>query len=209
MNRLISLAVAIALFVSFSAEAVSTKEAVFTERKGRGAEEFLWNEISEHSPSDEITAAVLSYFWRESQFRSDSVAGWAMSYAGYGVDLCAKVTEKTDDGLEDGSSRDYFLWACDHYGGYGLGQWRSSAYIGHLYDYAVEYGTSIGDARMQCGFVIESLKENEELWKKLKKCRDAERAGRLVAIYYDGTQSGADYIGYKAKRFFNKYHEGE
>jgi hypothetical protein len=84
-------------------------------------EAWLWDELSQHSPSDVVTAAVLSYFWRESQYRSDAVAGWGMSLAGYGVDLCETVTAKTDAGLSDGSSRSWFIKKARRHGGYGLG----------------------------------------------------------------------------------------
>ena len=202
MRRIISLILTLLLLTT-------TAEATYTERKGNGAAEFLWNELSKHSPSDVVTAAVLSYFWRESQYRSDAVAGWAKSKAGYGVDLCKKVTTKTDKGLEDGSSKEYFLRKVWLYGGYGLGQWQSESYVEDLYDFAREYGGSIGDAEMQCAFVFHSLKQDKDLWKKLKNCDDPERAGRLVAIYYDGSQSGAPYMGYKAGRLYEKYHKGE
>ena len=200
MRKLIATILALLLLTT-------TASATYTERKGKGAEKFLWSELSKHSPSDVVTAAVLSYFWRESQYRSDAVAGWAKSKAGYGVDLCKKVTTKTDKGLEDGSSKEYFLRKVWLYGGYGLGQWQSESYVEDLYDFAREYGGSIGDAEMQCAFVFHSLKQKEDLWKKLKHCDDPKRAGRLVAIYYDGSPSGAEYMGYKAGRLYEKYHK--
>ena len=201
MRKVISLILALLLLSS-------TASATYTERKGDGAEQFLWDELSKHSPNDYVTAAVLSYFWRESQYRSDAVAGWASSLHGYGIDLCDKVTTKTDRGLEDGSSRDYFIRKARRHGGYGLGQWYRTSYLEDLYDYAQKSGESIGSAEMQCGFVVHSLKQNKQLWRCLKRCKDAEKAGRLLAIYYDGSPSAADYMGYKAKVFFEKYHEG-
>ena len=198
MRRIISILLALLLLTT-------TAGATYTERKGDGVERFLWDELSQHSPSDYVTAAVLSYFWRESQYRSDAVAGWASSLHGYGIDLCDKVTTKTDKGLADGSSRDYFVRACRKYGGYGLGQWLRTSYVKDLYDFAQEYGGSIGDAEMQCEFIFHSLKQNKDLWKRLKRCDDPDKAGRLIAIYYDGSPSGAPYMGYKAKKFYDKY----
>ena len=64
---------------------------------------------------------------------------------------------------------------------------------------------SIGDARMQCGFIFESIKKNSDLWRRLKKCNDPERAGRLIAIYYDGSQDGAPYMGRVAKKLYKEY----
>ncbi|MBP5461207.1 MAG: hypothetical protein J6Y20_03685 [Lachnospiraceae bacterium] len=202
MKKLLSLILTLALLLSIPCSAYAT----ITERKSKEAERFLWDELSVYSPTDQITAAVLAYFWRESQYRSDAVAGWGNSLHGYGIDLCEKVTERTDKGLEDGSSRDYFLKACRKYGGYGLGQWQSPSKVEALYDFAVGYGGSIGDAELQCAFVFDNLENGyPRLWKRLKKCKSAEKAGRLLAIYYDGTKEGMYYIGYKAKQFYEKY----
>jgi hypothetical protein len=178
-----------------------------TERKSKEDEAWLWKELSKHSPSDYITAGILSYFWRESQYKSDSVTGWATLRYEKGIDLCGMIRKKTDKGLSDGSSRDYFISAIRNCGGFGLGQWHSYGYLKSLYDYAREYGTSIADARMQCSFMFESLKDNEDLWRRLKHCSDPAKAGRLIAIYYDGSESGAPYMGYKAEKLYEKYHE--
>lgn len=180
-------------------------EAKVTARKGKGVERWLWDELSQHSPSDYMTAGVLSYFWRESQYRSDAVSGWATMQAEMGWDLCRWVRRKTDKGLEDGSSRKWFIETVRECGGYGLGQWHSLGYLGDLYDFAREKGKSIGDAGMQCEFVFASLKKDKKLWRRLKKCSDPERAGRLIAIYYDGTTDGAPYMGWKAGRLWEKY----
>ena len=182
-------------------------EPVYTRRKSIKDEAWLWTELSEHSPNDIITAAVLSYFWRESQYRSDAVAGYNSSLHGYGRDLCQEVLDEFDPTLTEGDARKAFVKRIRKYGGYGLGQWCSRAYLEDLYDYACTYETSLGDARMQCSFIFYSLQKDEELWKRLCKCEDPEKAGRLVGIYYDGTQSGAPYIGYKAKKLYEKYHE--
>ena len=178
-----------------------------TERKSKSDEAWLWNELSEHSPSDYVTAGVLAYFWRESQYQSDAVSGAATMMAQNGWDLCGWVRKKTDKGLKDGSSRDFFLRAVRECGGYGLGQWHSLGYLRDLYDFAAEKEASIASAEMQCEFVFHSLKQKKRLWKRLKRCKDAERAGRLIAVFYDGSQDGADYMGAKAARLYEKYHK--
>lgn len=178
-----------------------------TERKSKKDEAWLWEELSKYSPNDYITAGILSYFWRESQYKSDSVSGWASLKVYNNFDLCRCIREKTDKGLSDGSSRDFFIKTIRSRGGFGLGQWYSMGYLESLYDYAKEYGTSIVDARMQCAFIFESLKDNKELWKRLIACSDPEKAGRLIAIYYDGTENGAEYIGQKAEKLYEKYYE--
>ena len=154
-----------------------------------------------------MTAGVLAYFWRESQYQSDAVSGAATIRAEQGWDLCRWVRRKTDKGLEDGSSRQWFIKTVRECGGYGLGQWHSVGYLKDLYRYARKQGTSIADAEMQCGFVFHSLWENKKLWRQLKRCRDAERAGRMIAVYYDGSSDAAPYMGRVAKKLYDKYKE--
>ena len=64
----------------------------------------------------------MGYFWRESKFRSDAVAGWPTNLAAYGKDYCIIVTTQVNEGLSDGSSRKYFIDTIHNkFGGYGLG----------------------------------------------------------------------------------------
>ena len=207
MKRILAIALVLCMIFSISITAYGLEDPVYTKRKSMKAERMLWSELSLYSPSDVITAGVLSYFWRESQYRSDAVAGCYSSLAGYGIDLCQEMLDKIDPGLDDGSTRNKFIKLVRRYGGYGLGQWRSRAYLEDLYDLAYERQMSIGDARLQCEFIFVSLEKNEELWSKLNRCTDPERAGRLISIYYDGSQSAAPYIGWKAKKLFEKYTE--
>ena len=201
MRKAVSLILVFCILLSVQIEAAAT----VTKRKGKGVERLLWDELSKHSPSDYVTAAVLSYFWRESQYQSDAVSGAATMKAEMGYDLCGWVKKKADKGLKDGSSRDFFLKTVRECGGYGLGQWHSLVYLRDLYDFAAEKETSIASAEMQCEFVFHSLKQDKKLWKRLKRCKNAEWAGRLIAVFYDGSRDGADYIGQKAERLFEKY----
>jgi len=201
IKRLISFTLAVVLLITPASAEHRTKY------KDKTDEAWLWTELSKHSPSDFVTAGVLAYFWRESQYRSDSIAGWATIQREQDWDICRTVRRKTDKGLSDGSSRSYFysiVWEC---GGYGLGQWYSAGYLKDLYRYARKWGTSIGDAEMQCSFVFHSMKQNKKLWRRLKKCKDAEMAGRLIAIYYDGSSDAAPYMGRVAKKLYDKYKE--
>ena len=184
------------------------RDVVYTEYKSEQSEAFLWECLQKYSPSDTISAGILGYFWRESFFRSDSVSGWATVLAETGVDICREVTSAIDSGLEDASTREQFIYCIrEQSGGYGLGQWFSMGYLETLYDFAQEWGTSIGDAEMQCAFVVESLQSNTDLWLQLLVTEDPEEAGELIAIYYDGTAVGVGYIGDMARIYYDKYHE--
>ena len=195
------------IFIISPATSVGAEEPVFTEYKSEEAEAYIWNELSKHSPSDVITAGIMGYFWREAKMRSDAIAGWGTILATTGKDLCLEVTKRIDEGLADGSSYDYYILYVRTYGGYGLGQWYARHEIEPLYWFAQDYGTSIGDANMQCAFIFESLQENEDLWALLLSQTDPEMAGRFIGRLYDGSEIGYEYMGWKAARYYEKYHQ--
>ena len=215
MKRIIGMLLVVCVILSFAQSDIlawaDVEEAVITKHKDPEAEEFIWNELSKHSPSDYITAAIMGYFWRESYMRSNAVAGWPTRNLGRKSDICDDFTAEVDAGLEDGSSKDYFIEMTHvHYGGYGLGQWMAKRYLEHFYDFVKERGGSIGDAVTQCEFIFESLQKNEALWEMLLKTESAELCGRQIGYLYDGTGcDGANTIGCRAKVYYKMFHESQ
>jgi len=51
----------------------------------------------------------MGYFKRESEMRSDAVAGWPLRNNRSKIDFSQDFTEKVDVGLLDGSTKDYFI----------------------------------------------------------------------------------------------------
>lgn len=185
--------------------APTPRPVVVTEYKSADSEAWLWDCLSRYSPSDEVTAGIMAYYYRESLWRSDAVAGWAVSQAYSGVDHCKDFTETIDAGLADGSTREEFIMRChDQYGGYGLGQWSAPHYTAALYDFAREWGTSIADAEMQCAFTVWSMQSIPELWEALLEADAPARAGWLIGILYDGTPAGAESISRMAEVFYER-----
>ena len=153
----------------------------------------------------------MGYFWRESFFRSDATAGWTANpvYNAHNGNLSPEeFTRMIDAGLADGSTREEFIQVVSRdRGGYGLGQWQSPDYVGALYDFAREWGSSIGDAEMQCAFTVGHIRENEELWQKLCSTDDPYKAGLYIGVLYDGTTTGYQYIAASSKILFDRYTE--
>lgn len=182
-------------------------EPVVTMHKSEESDKFIWDELSRYSPSDEITAGIMGYFYKESFMRSNAVAGWPDRNRGSDADICVAFTEEVDAGLHDGSSKDYFIEMVRiHYGGYGLGQWSAEYYLEHFYEFVREREGSIGDAAIQCEFIFESLQRNEKLWNDLKECDTAFKAGRRIGVMYDGTcLETAHIIADMAEKFYKEY----
>lgn len=182
-------------------------EPVITEYDSEESEDYIWEQLSLYSPNDEITAGIMGYFYRESKMRSDSVAGWPERNLWQETDICEDFTKLVDDGLHDGSSKEYFKEMTRvHYGGYGLGQWSADCYLDHYYEFVREREGSIADAALQCEFIFESLQENEELWEELLKCTTAYQTGRRIALYYDGTShESAEGIAHFAAQYHKTY----
>ena len=209
MKKIISLL--LCLLIICAAAPTSLAEATpahtVTEYKSEESEAFLWDSLSKYSPSKELTAAILGFFWRESFFRSDAVANWPENNI-KGQDISLDFTALIDAGLADGSTKEYFIQQSQNYGGYGLGQWYSTLYLDALYDFAQDWGTSIADAEMQCAFTIWSIENQQQ--KHLSILEDYSSLyvnSMWMGYIYDGSTTAADTIYAKAEEFNKNYKE--
>ena len=187
---------------------IECKQVVITQYKTKAAEQFLWDTLSSMIDNEKIVAGIMGYFKRESELRSDAVAGWPVRDIKGKLDFSQDFTQKVDAGLEDGSTKEYFIEQVHlHFGGYGLGQWMSENYLSKLYDFAQKYGTSIGDAEMQCEFIIWSIEhQTPKLWKQIKDEKDLWIIGRKIGHLYDGTgELGSSTIASHAQEYYKKY----
>ena len=184
---------------------------VYTVVKAEESEIYIWQELSRYSPSDQITAGIMGYFWKESFMRSDAVAGWNVRNYFYGqdTDICVEFTQKIDAGLFDRSTKEYFIEMVQiHYGGYGLGQWLDTAYLNDFYEFIRRHHGSIGDAKLQCKFIFYSMQKNEKLWNSLLECKTALQCGRRIGTLYDGCgQESAEAIASCADLYYKKFHK--
>lgn len=206
MKKLIEVLLAILIILMILEPCAA--HAVATDYKSEKSEELVWNELSKYSPSDAVTAGIMGYFYRESQMRSDAIAGWpGRNYTKGITDICSEFVEKIDAGLKDGSTKDEFIEKVNiHYGGFGLGQWSDPKYLGHFYEFVQESGGSIADAEVQCAFIFESMQQNERLWTEIQELDDAYRVGRRIGYLYDGTgELGAETIASFAKMYYERF----
>lgn len=207
MKRIIGLL--LILTVIFSCWIASSAEATVTKYKSTESEEFIWEELSQYELSDQIKAGIMGYFYRESQFKSDAIAGWPNRNYAKGVrDICKAFTEKVDSGLNDGSTKECFVEKVHvNYGGYGLGQWSNKRYLENLYDFVQEQGGSIADAELQIEFTVNGIMAKEKLWEQIENEKDPYVVGKLIGFLYDGTRGiGAETIGSYTKLFYGRYH---
>lgn len=149
----------------------------------------------------------MGYFYRESSYNSNSVAGLYLLGPEYEKKMSQEFLEKIDEGLEDGSSKERFINETHYtHGGYGLGQWCSFIYLEPFYDFAQEWGTSIADAEMQCAFTVHSIQNHPtELWELIKDEESVEQIGRYIGIFYDGSPGGAEVMAGYAVKIYEKY----
>ena len=208
ITAIIIISILFCLTYGFAEEAViESKQGIITEYKKEASDDFLWNTLCKYLDNEKIVAGIMGFFQRESKMRSDAVAGWgSRDYEGY--DSSQEFTQKVDEGLTDGSSRDYFInQVSTHLGGYGLGQWLSAHYLESFYDFAQEWGGSIGDAEMQCIFMIWSIEhQTPKLWQQIQDETDVWIIGRKIGRLYDGTgELGAETIASYAVEYYKKY----
>jgi len=172
------------------------------EIKAYGDEEEVWECLVDLSPTQEIAAGIMGFFYRESRLKSDAVAGWNVREDG----ICESFITEVDKGM----GKEEFIQRVQDFGGYGLGQWLARDYLSDFYDFMFEetdFGNaeSIADIRAQCEFTVESMKANEELWQELLNCTTAIQCGRRIGIYYDGTtEEGAEAIAGFSDYYYRK-----
>ena len=187
---------------------IEKTEYVVTQYKKEASDDFLWETLSKYLDNEKIIAGIMGYFKRESQMRSNAIAGWGIrDYRVHG-DSSAIFTEEVDKGLHDGSTKEYFIEQVHyHLGGYGLGQWMSKKYLEKFYDFAQEWGTSIGDAEMQCAFTVWSIEnQSQRLWEEIIDEKDIWIIGRKIGHLYDGTgELGSSTIASYAQEYYKKY----
>lgn len=189
-------------------EMQNNKIPVVTKYKKQASNDIIYEALSQYLNDEKIIAGIMGYFKRESEMRSDAVAGWPLRNNRSKIDFSQDFTEKVDVGLSDGSTKDYFIEQVHiHFGGYGLGQWMSKHYLEALYDFAREWGTSIGDAEMQCAFMVWSIEyQTPKLWKQIIDEDDLWIIGRKIGRLYDGTgELGSETIASHAQEYYKKY----
>ena len=189
-------------------ETAVIKEPIVTEYNKESSDDIIYNALSQYLNNEKIIAGIMGYFKRESKMRSDGIAGWPTRDKQGEIDSSKDFTAKIDEGLKDGSTKDYFIeWVHYHYGGYGLGQWMSLGYLNDFYDFAQKWGTSIGDAGMQCAFMAYSIEnQTPKLWEQIKDEQDLWIIGRKIGRLYDGTNElGAETIASFAQEYYKKY----
>ena len=191
MRRLIIIILAVCLFSAPAHAEIP---------KAYGDEEEIWSYLVELCPTEEISAGIVGYFFRESRLKADALVGWDIE------DHCAEFISEIDSGLKDGSTREEFVRAVHHdHGGYGLGQWHSVSYLEAFYDYMSEHAESIADVKGQCEFTVLSIQENEELWEDLLNCKTAIQCGRRIGLRYDCTSvDGAEAIASFAQYYYER-----
>lgn len=205
MKRTFIIILCLILFLtSFSSTtALAANEYTITQYKDPESEEFLWNTVKKYTDSDVLAAAVLGFFWRESYYKSDAIAHWATADAQTKEDNSKFFTEKIDAGLSDGSTKEEFIdKAHNHFGGYGLGQWYSIAYLSAFYDFARGWGTSIADAEMQCAFTIWSIYHLRTDFLDNLDLTSVYNASQWMGFVYDGSCSAHGVIYQKAKTLY-------
>ena len=83
----------------------------------------------------------------------------------------------------------------------------SKKYLEKFYDFAQEWGTSIGDAEMQCAFTVWSIEnQSQRLWEEIIDEKDIWIIGRKIGHLYDGTgELGSSTIASYAQEYYKKY----
>lgn len=151
----------------------------------------MWELVSQYSPSDEITAAVVTQIYFESFCVSNAVGGGHLTDYADIKDYDEFITNLIDESADRQLTKEQFAnHIIDEYPvwGYGLIQWVEPNELEKLFDFAEEKGTPIGDAEMQVEFIFSNMQKwFPEVWDMLMECDNAGDAAVIFAHYIGGT----------------------
>ena len=167
-------------------------------------EKEFWDYINAQSPNECVTAVIMGIIYRESQFRSNAVAGW---YLNLYYDESGNFTKRIDTGLRDSSSLEDFIHTSRYvYGGYGLVQWCMPKTLAHYYNWMREHEVAtIADIKQQIDFIFWDLQVNHwKTWAMIKDATDLYLINWWLTTYYEGTQSG-DVTYYYTMIYYDRY----
>lgn len=161
----------------------------------------IWDFLMEHMDNAYGAAGMMGNLYAESALRANDLEGRAAKRLGM---TDAEYTAAVDDG-----SYPYDRFTGDR-AGYGLAQWTYPARKAQLYKWAKNAHTSIGDARMQLGFLMHELENSYRgVLAILRDAGSVEEASCAVLIGYEKpANQGASVQEKRAKysqQFYNKY----
>jgi len=173
---------------------------------GKTNEEKVWSYLKAQGITDAGAAGLMGNLYAESGLRSNNLQN---SYEGKLSMADAEYTELVDHGT-------YTNFANDK-AGYGLCQWTFWSRKQALLDYARATGRSIGDLKMQLGFLMQELSTSyKAVLNTLKTAATVQEASDAVLLQFEKPASINDPVRLaeaKAKRagfgqkYFNKYAE--
>ena len=150
----------------------------------QAAADQIWNYLIDETQNEIISAGIMGYFKRESNYKVDAIPGWILRKD----DICQPFTENLYE-----LNRDEFVQIIQNVGGYGLGQWYSTCYLRDFYDYCRIYECKYDNIEVQCDFIIWELQHYHGLWEQLEEETDPYCAGLLIAALYDGASYNGRY----------------
>ena len=158
----------------------------------------IWDALRAGGMTAAGAAAMMGNMMAESALRSNNVQD-GMGYTD------EDYTAAVDNGRIDRES-----FANDQRG-YGLCQWTYNARKRMLYEFAVQYGASIGDEAMQVAFVLyEFPSEAPDTWKLCCTSDDIYKCTEWICKYYERPYYNNIDERYRyAQQFYNEFCDSE
>ena len=164
----------------------------------------IWEELEQWFPNEKIRAGVMGLFWKESNFKSNALAG----YMYHEKNICEKFCKEINDNLVEKETKEKFIRMVRYkYGGFGLSQWSTEKYLSDFYDFIIEKNGIIEDTSLQCEFTYVTINQNKKLMEALEIYQDDEiMCGRIIGYLYDGaTPEHCEAIASAAQFYYEKY----
>lgn len=161
-------------------------------------EAVIWNALQERIQNPFGTAGMMGNLYAESGLRSNNLQNK------YEKSL-SMTDEQYTEAVDDGSYADFVT---DH-AGYGLAQWTYHTRKQGLLDFAKEQGASIGDLRMQLGFLWKELESYKSVLNVLQNAKTVREASDVVLMNFERPADQSESVQEKraeyGQRFYDKF----
>lgn len=165
--------------------------------KGSNNEEKIWNYLKGKGLTEHGVAALMGNLFAESGLNPINLENYYESKLGY---TDSTYTRAVDNGTYNNFVRDS--------AGYGLAQWTYWTRKQNMLNYAKANKASIGDLKMQLGFLYKELSESyKTVLTALKNAKDIQSASDVVLLQFERPADQSNAVKLKRASFGKVYYD--
>lgn len=177
--------------------AMGINEAAPVKEAGTMTEKELWDYFKSKGMNDYGVAGLLGNLYAESGLRANNLQN--------SFEKKLNITDEEYTRLVDGGNYPDFI---TDKAGYGLAQWTYHSRKQYLLKKSQEMGTSIGDARMQCEYLMWELETSyPSVFRTLKYAKSVREASDVVLMNFERPADQSEKVQVKRATYGQGYYD--